>query len=84
LDSNNILPIIRPQSWEVEQHQCKKSFKGCNLNRVTCRNENIKIKLNNVNIFCTRIIHEWNESFKQYLITKHLDLPGLIKQLYNI
>ena len=54
------------------------------LLRHTCRNENVKIKLNNVNIFCTRIIHEWNESFKQYLITKHLDLPGLIKQLYNI
>ena len=54
------------------------------LLRHTCRNENVKIKLDNVNIFCTWLIYEWNESFKQHLITKHLYLPGLKKQLYNI
>jgi hypothetical protein len=35
--------------------------------------------LDNVNIFCTWLIYEWNESFKQHLITKHLYLPGLKK-----
>ena len=36
--------------------------------RHTCRTENVKIKLNNVKIFCTRLIYEWNESLKQDVV----------------